>query len=821
MNERTLRAADHLRPLLPLLVVLALMVVLVPQPPGAAGADASHDDDPVLAERLAGADRTHTAAAISAATFADGADVVMLARSDGYPDALAAAPLARVLGAPILLTGGSSLDEAPADELRRLEPREVVVLGGEGALSDALLDEVRALGVSEVSRISGSDRFATAARVAERLAAAEAVEDAYLVLGAHEDPGSGWPDAVAISSLAAWQGRPVLLTEHDRLPAATETALESLGVERVIVVGGPAAVSKEVVAELFDAGFSVQRLAGADRYETSLAVAAVAIGVGMTLSETWVATGRSYPDALAAGPAAARTGRVMVLVDGQQLSAESRTWFEQHATDISAMTIAGGAAAISTPVEDEMLQTINNSDDPDGAAGGGRLLYSGEDVEVFQHRMGGGGPFFAVGDAGHGGEYSPGDGERSLGLAAAFLEAPQESYWSQPDLPLSAGDPWPNHVAYVRPLHAAWVWMTQPTHPQRDDLAREVKRLLLAHATDPTHDFSDAVSYPVDFPGSAQSPIFAQAQWMTRLMKARDMLGRDAFTDVENETLDRWMYDYANWTAHWLHLEIYSKQVPDRLARDYSTVRWSESADRHSFDGGPLIGAAARAYSNRHAAVASAMSLAANYLAHFDYQAPGSGPSYGTYTVEELVDHSRLFVEETVRFSVFPEGLQGDFERGRSDFPQLGWLYSANVLANLVEMAEYHARRGDMSVWDYATTAGHDGTAGVPVAGGFEAKNLHFFAWSMSRYVNDGWGRRNFGEPIALAHYYHDVIPAAVAHRFAPEDELLEAAWKRDGHGFPAYPQHPQNQAMWDAHLGEAAKMIGLIEHGGLPTITP
>jgi len=453
------------------------------------------------------------------------------------------------------------------------------------------------------------------------------------------------------------------------------------------------------------------------------------------------------------------------------------------------------------------------------ARDGLRLLFSESAVRRTVERMGAPGPYFAAGDAGHGGPYSPGDGQRSVQLASAFLADPEASYWVQPGLPFSSGDVWPSDDVYIRPMHAAWVYMSQPGHPRHDDLLREVKRLLLFQASHESLDYADASDYPVSYPGFSPSPIFPHAHWMTRLVKARDMIGRDSFTSQENAVFDRWLYDYANWSFQWLHNKAYGQIFPGRSTRDYSVITRSADADRRSYDGGPLIGSVARAYTNRHAAVASAASLAANYLAFHDYQAPTTGgPGYGQFTVDELLLHSRLFVEETLRFSVYPEGFQADFERGdaavhSSRMPQIGWLYSINVLANLVEMAEYHAQRGDMSLWNYRTTSGFDGTQGVPVAGGFQAKNLHFFAWSMSRYVNDGWGRTNRGEPLALPSFYHDVIPAAIASTYAPSDDLLQDAWRRSGSGFPPYPQEAQRQGRWDARLGEGAKSIGLIEH--------
>jgi hypothetical protein len=468
----------------------------------------------------------------------------------------------------------------------------------------------------------------------------------------------------------------------------------------------------------------------------------------------------------------------------------------------------------SPPDDDEVAPA-----EPTPSAEPTRLLFGDGEVGGWSSVMGGAGPFFVQGDAGHGGSYSPGDGVRSLALAEEFLAEPGRSYWSQSGLPFSSGDGYPSGMVHVRPLHAAWVWMTVPEHPDRDRLGAEVKALLLAHADDSTLDYWDGSKYPISFPDFAPTPIFQHAQWMTRLIKARDMLGRESFSAAENARFDSWLHGYANWTASWLHHETYGKRAPGRLARDYSVVTHSRSSYGTSYDGGPLIGRAARAYSNRQAAVASTMSLAANYLAAFEGPTGSRQPAYGRYSVTELLDHSRLFVEETLRFSVFPQGVQGDFERGdatrHSASAHRGWTYSVNVLNNLLEIAQYHAARGDLSVWEYGTTAGYDGSAGVPVAGGFSEKNLHFYAWAMSRYANDGWGRTNRGEPLAPPGAYNDVIPAAIASKFAPDDQLLRAAWRREGLGFHPYSRNPEPQGAFHAHYGEGAKTIGLLEHTG------
>src|SRR5207253_7748423 len=93
--------------------------------------------------RLAGPDRWSTAAAISEATFAPQAPVAYVANGAAFPDALAGGPAAGAAGGPVLLTDRDTLPPATSDELRRLEPRSIVILGGTTAVSEVVEDQLR------------------------------------------------------------------------------------------------------------------------------------------------------------------------------------------------------------------------------------------------------------------------------------------------------------------------------------------------------------------------------------------------------------------------------------------------------------------------------------------------------------------------------------------------------------------------------------------------------------------------------------------------------------------------------------------------------
>lgn len=107
---------------------------------------------------------------------------------------------------------------------------------------------------------------------------------------------------------------PVLLVNRDRLPEATAARLAE-DVD-VTVVGGPAAVSEDVEAEIDARAGDVARVDGATRYVTSVAAADAALTRGAAAEVVWVATGRDWPDGLVAAAAAGIAGAVLLLVDG-------------------------------------------------------------------------------------------------------------------------------------------------------------------------------------------------------------------------------------------------------------------------------------------------------------------------------------------------------------------------------------------------------------------------------------------------------------------------------------------------------------------------
>lgn len=310
--------------------------------------------------RLAGVDRIATAVSVSQAAWPSGAAHVVLAAAGDYADALTGSALAGAKGGPVLLTRGDRLAPEVADEIERLDPDQVTVLGGLEAVSAGVMSRIEELGVAAV-RLAGATRFETAAEVARELGDAD-LSSVYLVEGQHPDPGRGWPDAVAVSSLAARQHQPVLLTPGQELAGTTAGVLDELGISHVRIVGGRAAVSDAVVRSLRERGLEVSRVAGSTRYGTSVDVVADGADAGLDRAAMWLVTGRNWPDALAAGPAAAQAGQSLLLVDGVDLdrSPAAQRWLMSSA--IREATLVGGSGVVSHGTGRDLAALIADQD---------------------------------------------------------------------------------------------------------------------------------------------------------------------------------------------------------------------------------------------------------------------------------------------------------------------------------------------------------------------------------------------------------------------------------------------------------------------------
>ena len=189
--------------------------------------------------RLGGANRYETATLVSKGAFPGGADIVYVTTGESFPDTMASVPAAASTNGPVLLVRSTSIPGTTANEIKRLNPSHIVVVGGPVPIASALDTQLAAINGASVQRRYGSDRYATSAAISQATFAPQ-VPVVYIATGINHPDGLGGAAAGAI------EGGPLLLTKPNTLPASIAKELERLKPQRVIIVGGTAAITTTV-----------------------------------------------------------------------------------------------------------------------------------------------------------------------------------------------------------------------------------------------------------------------------------------------------------------------------------------------------------------------------------------------------------------------------------------------------------------------------------------------------------------------------------------------------------------------------------------------
>ncbi|WP_368292376.1 cell wall-binding repeat-containing protein [Dehalobacter sp. TBBPA1] len=187
-------------------------------------------------------------------------------------------------------------------------------------------------------RISGDTRYTTAANIAKE---GWSGGSQWAIIAC----GSNFPDALASTPLAAKYNAPILLTEKDSLTAVTKSTLTALGTKNVYIVGGTAAVSTAVEAQLKSMGILVTRLSGSDRYYTSVEIAK---RIGNTSGMLVVAPGGDYPNVLSISSYAGKKQIPIILVDKSTVSESLKQYVANNS--IQQTYVIGNTAEINDSV---------------------------------------------------------------------------------------------------------------------------------------------------------------------------------------------------------------------------------------------------------------------------------------------------------------------------------------------------------------------------------------------------------------------------------------------------------------------------------------
>ncbi|WP_270942939.1 N-acetylmuramoyl-L-alanine amidase [Romboutsia lituseburensis] len=248
-------------------------------------------------------------------------DKVVIINGDIVADGITATPLASTYDAPILIVKKDSVPAVIKEEIKRLSPKEIVIVGGENSVSSQVANELKSINSASVNRIWGQSRYETSLEIAKAIDSNHDVNKVYMANGFQGDI-----DALSIAAKAGEDKQPVILTEKYKVPTNSYNWLKSEALKDVYFIGGPNTLATDVIDQMADivskppsGSVYYNRVYGADRHETNAKVMAKFYPQS-ELESVIVARSDELTDALVAGPLAAKLNSPILITSPSYLS---------------------------------------------------------------------------------------------------------------------------------------------------------------------------------------------------------------------------------------------------------------------------------------------------------------------------------------------------------------------------------------------------------------------------------------------------------------------------------------------------------------------
>ena len=284
----------------------------------------------VIHQRFQGENRAKTAVNVQRHYFAN-TNKVILVNDNAYPDAISATNVS--MGKyPLLYTGKNSLSVETKSALDKMFLDEIYLMGGVNTISKNVENKLRKnFPHAKITRIMGNNRYDTSAESAKTRA-----NTTNLIFAA----GTNYADALYATSLAAHQNAPILLVSNEGLSQSTRKFIQSIGnIDSVTIVGGEISVNQSVKNQIENLTKKrVTRLAGVDRYESSVEVAK---RVNANPAEVITTSGEVFADALVSSTVAQKIKAPILLVKKDVLPLKVREYMKDTNSIYKLTTIGG------------------------------------------------------------------------------------------------------------------------------------------------------------------------------------------------------------------------------------------------------------------------------------------------------------------------------------------------------------------------------------------------------------------------------------------------------------------------------------------------
>ena len=197
-----------------------------------------------------------------------------------------------------------------------------------------------------VIRLAGADRYETMGKIVGQ---GFSTSD-----WAGVATGDDLPDALCAAGLAGSKHAPIVLTQKGGLTAQAAHQLKRMNTKHVFLVDGTKSLSDNVRTDLKNLDISVERITGADRCATSVAVMRMIRKAGSKTDAVVIANGTNYADALSIGSWAHVSASPILLTQADGTLPKATVKAIKDDKGFHRVIIVGGQSAVSDDVLEQL-----------------------------------------------------------------------------------------------------------------------------------------------------------------------------------------------------------------------------------------------------------------------------------------------------------------------------------------------------------------------------------------------------------------------------------------------------------------------------------
>ena len=218
---------------------------------------------------IIGANRYDTAAKISKKGW-NSASTVVIANGLNEIEGIVANPLAAVYDAPVLLAEKDKISSYTINELKRLNPSNIIIVGGKNSIGENTEKNIKSsVSSASIKRIEGSNIEELSVNIAKEIDSKSNVSKIYVA------GENGAADALSVVSKAAEEKAPIIVTSKNSVNSSVKNWIKSNSISSAYFLGETAVISDNVIKEIdsiVSGNVSGNRIGGANRNQTNARV---------------------------------------------------------------------------------------------------------------------------------------------------------------------------------------------------------------------------------------------------------------------------------------------------------------------------------------------------------------------------------------------------------------------------------------------------------------------------------------------------------------------------------------------------------------------